>query len=80
MFLAKEKGKLLETGKNTLQKTLLLKREVEVDQVHYELEAKKKDFDRRMEECQLKKDDLKLKQKIVSAKLVYQRKFHFSQQ
>lgn len=63
---AQEKGKLLETGQNTLQKTLLLKREIEVDKVQYELEKKKRDFEQRMEECRLKKDDMKLKQKIVS--------------
>ena len=61
----KERGTLLETGKNTLQKTLLLRREAEVDKIQYELEKKKIDFDKRMEECRLKKEDLKLKQKVV---------------
>ena len=65
-LLAQEKGKLLEAGKNTLQKTLLLKREVEVDKVQHELEKKKIDFNKRMEECRLKKEDLKVKQKVVS--------------
>ena len=55
----------METGKNTLQKTLLLRREAEVDKIQYELEKKKIDFDKRMEECRLKKEDLKLKQKVV---------------
>jgi len=59
----------LETGKNTLQKTLLLRREAEVDKIQYELEKKKIDFDKRMEECRLKKEDLKLKQKVIQERI-----------
>ena len=65
-FQSQGKGNFLETGKNTLQKTLLLKREVEIDKVQYELDQKRKEFEKRMEECHYMKEDLKLKQKIVS--------------
>jgi len=67
--VAEERGTLLETGKNTLQKTLLLRREAEVDKIQYELEKKKIDFDKRMEECRLKKEDLKLKQKVIQERI-----------
>ncbi|XP_065069057.1 uncharacterized protein LOC135694301 [Rhopilema esculentum] len=73
--VTEKKGKFLENGRNTLQKTLLLKREVEVDKVQYELDSKKKDFDKRMEECRLKKEDLKIKQKIIQERIAKFDKF-----
>ncbi|XP_022094736.1 coiled-coil domain-containing protein 42 like-2-like [Acanthaster planci] len=55
-------GKLIETGLNTMQKTLLLKREVEVDKVTLELQAKRENFQQRMEECEKKRIELQKKQ------------------
>lgn len=50
--VVKETGdKLIETGINTLQRTLLLKKEVEVDQVQAELEEKRREFKQRMDAC-----------------------------
>ncbi|XP_041468984.1 coiled-coil domain-containing protein 42 homolog [Lytechinus variegatus] len=58
-------GKLIETGLNTLQKTLLLKREVEVDDVTQELRTKRIQFQKRMEECEKKRVDLQKKQQLM---------------
>ncbi|XP_071788186.1 uncharacterized protein [Asterias amurensis] len=55
-------GKLIETGLNTMQKTLLLKREVEVDKVTLELQTKRDNFKRRMAECEKKRIELQKKQ------------------
>ncbi len=49
-----------------MQQTLLLKREAEIDKVQNELDIKRKNFEERMDECRLKKEQLKMKQKIVS--------------
>lgn len=50
--VVKETGdKLIETGINTLQRTLLLKKEVEVEQVDLQLQAKREEFRVRMEKC-----------------------------
>ena len=55
-------SKLLETGVNTLQRTLLLKKEVEVDRVDEELEAKREEFRKRMETCSERQIDIQKKQ------------------
>lgn len=55
-------GKLLETGLNTLQSTLLLKKEVEVEKVQENLDIKRKQFAERMETCRAKEEELKKKQ------------------
>ncbi|CAD5114913.1 DgyrCDS3947 [Dimorphilus gyrociliatus] len=55
-------GKLLETGVNTLQKTLLLKKEVEVDKVEAQLDAKRNEFRKRMESCAERQLELQKKQ------------------
>lgn len=50
--VVKESGdRLLETGVRTLQKTLLLKKEVEVAKVDADLEEARRRFRERMEEC-----------------------------
>ena len=49
-----------------MQKTLLLKKEVEISKVQYELDAKKKEFAERMEACKRKEGELKKKQQVVS--------------
>ena len=58
-------GKLIETGLNTLQKTLLLKREVEVERVTDELQSKRNEFQKRMELCEKKRLEIQLKQQQV---------------
>ena len=58
-------GKLVETGINTLQKTLLLKKEVEVDQVNAQLQQKRDEFQQRMEICSQKQAELEIKQQQV---------------
>eukprot|EP00794_Sanderia_malayensis_P020336 gene20336-22337_t len=73
--IREEKGKLLEAGKNTLQQTLLLKREAEIDKVQYELDIKRKNFEERMEECRYKKEELKVKQKIIRDRIQKFEKF-----
>lgn len=55
----------METGLNTLQKTLLLKKEVEVDQVDAELCAKREEFRQRMDACTQRQLDLQKKQQKV---------------
>ncbi len=59
-------GKLIETGLNTLQKTLLLKREVEVDKVSQELQQKRNEFQKRMELCEKRRVEIQRKQQQVS--------------
>ena len=64
-------GKLIETGINTLQKTLLLKREVEVDTVHAELQEKRAEFKRRMEICTERQIEIQKKQQKVCCYCVF---------
>lgn len=54
--------KLLDTGLKTLQSTLLLKKQVEVEKVQENLEVKRQQFAERMSKCQVKEDELKKKQ------------------
>ena len=68
-LLLQSAGKLIETGLNTLQKTLLLKREVEVENVTQELQTKRIQFQRRMEECEKKRVELQKKQQMVFMRL-----------
>ncbi|KAH3844909.1 coiled-coil domain-containing protein 42 homolog [Dreissena polymorpha] len=69
--VVKETGdKLIETGINTLQRTLLLKKEVEVDKVQAELEAKRHEFRQRMEACakrqiEIQKRQQKMKDRVA---------------
>ena len=58
-------GKLLETGINTLQKTLILKKEVEIDKVNAELQQKREEFKQRMEACSQRQIDIQKKQQKV---------------
>lgn len=68
-------GKLIETGINTLQKTLLLKKEVEVDKVHHELQQKREEFKRRMEACAEKRILVQKKQQEMKEKVASCEKF-----
>ena len=64
--VVKESGdKLIETGINTLQRTLLLKKEVEVEKVDVELEAKRHEFRARMEACSQRQVEVQKKQQRV---------------
>ncbi|XP_070576885.1 coiled-coil domain-containing protein 42 homolog [Ptychodera flava] len=62
-------GKLIETGLNTMQKTLLLKREVEVEKANLELRAKRAEFQRRMGECDERRLDLQKKQQRMTERV-----------
>lgn len=65
--VVKESGdKLIETGLNTLQRTLLLKKEAEVNRVDAELEAKRHEFNQRMESCSQRQLEVQKKQQRVS--------------
>ncbi|KAK3609297.1 hypothetical protein CHS0354_038005 [Potamilus streckersoni] len=74
--VVKESGdKLIETGINTLQRTLLLKKEVEVDKVNVELEAKRHEFKQRMEYCAQKQIEVQKKQQEMKDKVTNFEKF-----
>ena len=65
--VVKESGdKLIETGIHTLQRTLLLKKEVEVERVDAELEGKRHEFRARMETCAQRQVEVQKKQQRVS--------------
>lgn len=55
-------SKLLDTGLNTVQSTLLLKRQVEVEKVQEDLDIKRRQFADRMAACKAKEEELKKKQ------------------
>ena len=58
-------AKLIETGLNTMQKTLLLKKEVEVDRVSDELSLKRAEFRSRMDKCAQQQVEIQKKQQRV---------------
>ena len=58
-------GKLLDTGFNTVQSTLLLKKQVEVEKVQEDLDIKRQQFAERMAACKRKEEELKKKQTQV---------------
>jgi len=58
-------SKLLDTGLNTVQSTLLLKKQVEVEKVQEDLDIKRRQFAERMAACKAKEEDLKKKQTQV---------------
>lgn len=55
-------SKLLDTGLNTVQSTLLLKKQVEVEKVQEDLDIKRRQFAERMAACKAKEEALKKKQ------------------
>ncbi|EDV24033.1 uncharacterized protein TRIADDRAFT_57096 [Trichoplax adhaerens] len=67
--------KLLDTGINTLQSTLLLKKEIEVDQVQNELDAKREEFARRMQACTERRVELEKKQQTIKDRIQKFEKF-----
>ncbi|XP_056402732.1 coiled-coil domain-containing protein 42 like-2-like [Hyla sarda] len=61
-------GKILDTSKNTLQKTLVLKKEVEYDRVSQELVLKREEYGERMHLLEERKEEHALRQKEYSEK------------
>ncbi|XP_069806452.1 uncharacterized protein CCDC197 [Dendropsophus ebraccatus] len=61
-------GKILDTSKNTLQKTLVLKKEVEYDRVSQELVHKREEYGERMRLLQEHKEEFTVRQKEYSEK------------
>nr|XP_022329407.1 coiled-coil domain-containing protein 42 homolog [Crassostrea virginica] len=68
-------GQLLETGINTFQKTLLLKKEVEVAKVDAELERCRQQFRQKMEELQQRKLSVQKKRQMMNNKVAKFDKF-----
>lgn len=74
--VVKESGdKLIETGINTLQRTLLLKKEVEVEKVDAELEDKRNEFRARMEACAQRQVEVQKKQQRMKDRVAKFEKF-----
>ncbi|PVD32298.1 hypothetical protein C0Q70_07731 [Pomacea canaliculata] len=74
--VVKESGdKLIETGLNTLQRTLLLKKEAEVNRVDAELEAKRHEFNQRMESCSQRQLEVQKKQQRMKDRVSKFEKF-----
>lgn len=62
----KSPSRLLEAGVNTLQKTLVLKKQAELDEVNAQLVRKREEFKSRMEALSQRRSELELKQQQVS--------------
>ncbi|XP_064599610.1 uncharacterized protein LOC135466163 [Liolophura sinensis] len=74
--IVKESGdRLIETGINTLQKTLLLKKEVEIEQVQYELACKRQEFKERMDMCTHHQIEVQKKQQQMKDRVAKFEKF-----
>lgn len=71
--MSKPPGRLLERGVNTLQKTLILKKQAELEEVDKELCRKRQEFKSRMEILTRRKIELKAEQHQVSLSKVIQR-------
>ncbi|KAL5008603.1 hypothetical protein ScPMuIL_014184 [Solemya velum] len=67
--------KLIQTGINTLQRTLLLKKEVEVESVQTELEAKRHEFKQRMEACAQRQVEVQKRQQRMKDRTAKFEKF-----
>ncbi|XP_069593273.1 uncharacterized protein CCDC197 [Ranitomeya imitator] len=68
-------GKILDTSKNTLQKTLVLKKEVEYDRVSQELVQKREEYCERLRLLEGRKEEFALRQKEYLEKAVKFEKF-----
>lgn len=68
-------GKLLDTGFNTVQSTLLLKKQVEVEKVQEDLDIKRQQFAERMAACKRKEEELKKKQTQIRGRVERFEKF-----
>ena len=65
LIVLQSASKLLDTGLNTVQSTLLLKKQVEVEKVQEDLDIKRRQFTERMTACKRKEEELKKKQTQV---------------
>ena len=65
LIVLQSASKLLDTGLNTVQSTLLLKKQVEVEKVQEDLDIKRQQFAERMTACKRKEEELKKKQTQV---------------
>ena len=74
LIVLQSASKLLDTGLNTVQSTLLLKKQVEVEKVQEDLDIKRQQFAERMTACKRKEEELKKKQTQVCM-YNFQRKF-----
>ena len=74
LIVLQSASKLLDTGLNTVQSTLLLKKQVEVEKVQEDLDIKRRQFAERMTACKRKEEELKKKQTQVCM-YNFQRKF-----
>lgn len=63
-------SKILDTSKNTLQKTLVLKKEVEYDRVGQELAQKREEYSERMRMLEERREELAVREKEYSEKAV----------
>uniref|UniRef100_W5N5X5 Coiled-coil domain-containing protein 42 like-2-like n=1 Tax=Lepisosteus oculatus TaxID=7918 RepID=W5N5X5_LEPOC len=68
-------SKILQTGVNTLQKTLVLKKEVEVEDINRQLTTKRQEFANRMEALARRKAEFELKQKLTKERALKFDKF-----
>lgn len=66
LLFVKPPGRLLERGVNTLQKTLILKKQAELEEVDRELARKRQEFKSYMEALAERRTELKIKQQQVS--------------
>ncbi|KAJ3326349.1 Coiled-coil domain-containing protein 42 [Boothiomyces sp. JEL0866] len=69
-FITQRGGKI-----RTLQSTLLLQKKKEMQQVQQQLEKRRLDFSKRMEECREKQDELRSKQKQIKERVAKFEKF-----
>ncbi|XP_040190703.1 uncharacterized protein CCDC197, partial [Rana temporaria] len=56
-------GKILDRSRNSLQKTLVLKKEVESDRVSQELVCKRQEYSERMQELEERREEFRLREK-----------------
>ncbi|KAM8917553.1 uncharacterized protein CCDC197 isoform 1-T1 [Spinachia spinachia] len=68
-------SRVLETGVNTLQKTLILKKQFELDNVTEQVEHKRREFKNRMEALARRRSELKLKQQETAEMVMKFEKF-----
>lgn len=59
-------SRILETGVNTLQKTLVLKKQAELEEVEKQLALKRQEFKSRVEALAQRRSELEAKQQQVN--------------
>ncbi|XP_054470064.1 coiled-coil domain-containing protein 42 homolog isoform X1 [Anoplopoma fimbria] len=68
-------SRVLETGVNTLQKTLVLKKQAELDKVDKQLALKRQEFKNRVEALAWRRSELELKQQQTTERVMKFEKF-----